>query len=83
MTTKVAGRGTTALLSKIKVDVLDSLGNPITGLTDLAVDTYHSIPVDAQPLDQFKLRIHYTPDGTDDILAQFHEYGVFVDNEVA
>ena len=83
VTTKVAGRGTTALLSKIKVDVLDSLGNPITGLTDLAVDTYHSIPVDAQPLDQFKLRIHYTPDGTDDILAQFHEYGVFVDNEVA
>ena len=83
VTAKVAGRGTQELLAKMKVDVLDSGGSPITGLTDLDVDTYHAVPVAAQPLDQFKLRFHYTPDGNDDILAQFHEYGVFIDNEVA
>ncbi|MCF7798906.1 hypothetical protein K9M74_03310 [Candidatus Woesearchaeota archaeon] len=82
ITAKVAGRGTSDLLSMIKVDVLDNLGTPITGLTNLSVDTYHVIPVELQPIDQFKLRFHFTPDGTKNILAQFHEYGVFVDNEV-
>jgi hypothetical protein len=83
ITAKVAGRGTAELLSKIRVDVLDATGTPVTGLTDLEVDTYHSIPLDVQPLNQFKLRFYYVPDGLSDILAQFHEYGVFIDNEVA
>jgi len=83
VTAKVAGRGTEALLSGMKFDVLDNLGDPIADLTNLELDTYHPIPIPAQQLDQFKLRFHYTPDGNNDILAQFHEYGVFIDNEVA
>jgi hypothetical protein len=83
VTAKVAGRGTAALMENMKFDVLDSLGDPISGLTNLNLDTYHPIPLAAQQLDQFKLRYHYTPDGNNDILAQFHEYGIFIDNEVA
>jgi len=83
ITAKVAGRGSSALLSKMRVDVLDNGGTPITGLTNLELDNYHPIPVTTQQLNQFKLRFHYTPDGLDNVMAQFHEYGLFVDNEVA
>lgn len=79
---KASGRNTTKLLADIKIDVQDAGGTPITGLTGLSLNEYIAIPAAAQQLDSFKIRFYYTPDGTEDVLASFDEYGLFVDNEV-
>lgn len=80
VTAKVEGRGAIDLLDLMKFDLLDSSDTPI--LQNQKLDTYVSVPIGNQPLDSFKLRFHWTPDGTKDIAAQFLEYGLFIDNEV-
>ncbi len=80
VTAKVAGRGAVDLLDLMKFDVLDEVDTPI--LTNQDLDTYINIPAISQPLNNFKIRFHWTPDGTKDIAAEFLEYGLFIDNEV-
>ncbi len=68
------------LLGLMKFDVLSSTDVPI--LENQKIDTYVGIPLTNQPLNAFKIRFYWTPDGTKDIAAQFLEYGLFIDNEV-
>ncbi len=80
VTAKVEGRGAVDLLDLMKFDLLDQLDTPI--LTDQSLNNYITVPAGSQPLNDFKIRFHWTPDGTKDIAAQFLEYGLFIDNEV-
>ncbi len=80
VTAKVEGRGALDLLDLMKFDVLSSSDVPI--LENQKIDTYVGIPLANQPLNAFKIKFYWTPDGTKDIAAQFLEYGLFIDNEV-